>query len=168
MAKAKTEKPKKIEMDVRAEIGDLVNGYALEYILSALSNNDLKALGSPGEVARIGAALSALGNAYEKASKALAKDWLDVNKVNNLADNDVVFTGRNGYDSHSLDLEVLAELYPEDEHPELYKTVVDTNTFKETYPVEKFPHLYNTSYVDPTIAVQLPFKSKTIEVGESK
>ena len=112
MAKAKVAFEKPVP-----ELGRVLSGESLERLTDALA--DMGADMGIGEMARIGAAMSQIGDAFTAAAKASAEARMNRNEY---LDAGVLFTRREPTTAVSLiTAKVRAEMPPE-EHPDLYRT----------------------------------------------
>ena len=88
---------------------------------------------TPGEMARIGAALTAAGTFFTAQAKGDSQVSEDEPRY---ADSNCIFTHRKGYTSLRVNSKVLKEMFPPDGNEELYTEVETGSSIAITLPVK--------------------------------
>lgn len=110
--------------DPVSELGRILSGDALEALKDLMV--DPTADLQPGELARIGAAMSQIGADLTAEAKAAVAPMVEggVGKDGYYADAGAVFKWRKGGEQTRVDTTAVRNFYPQGKHPHLYKAVV--------------------------------------------
>ena len=98
--------------------------------------NVLRSAPSAGELARIGAALTAMGNALTAEAKEYVREVQGLGIGEKWSDCEVHFTHRSGSESQRVDSKKLREYFPPEKYTDLYTNVRTASTIVAALPVK--------------------------------
>ena len=132
---------KQVFSDPVSELGRVLGGGSLERLKDVLTDGD--AYFSAGELARMGAAFSQVGDMLTSDARAAVSPSIEgmVGAEARIVDCGVTFAWRRGGESVRVDSRKVKELFPYEEEPELYaRSVVRPSvaiTIADGTPVRK-------------------------------